>query len=188
MLGLALVERSFLMLPSHLSISKIGPESEVVLQNLFQYYLHDMAEWFEIDTEADGSYSYDTSSIWENGYDAYLAKVCDSITGFALVGSAAEWLGDMGAHDVHEFFVIRRFRRSGFGQRMATLLWNERPGKWLVRVLESNAPAVLFWRTAISNYSRVSYEEEGRIVNGRPWRFFRFVSNNALPTSSSTQD
>src|SRR3954462_16031778 len=140
-----------LMLLSHLSISKIGPESEVVLHNLFQYYLHDMAEWFEIDTEA-------------------------------LVGSAAEWLADMGAHDVHEFFVIRRFRRSGFGQRMATLLWNERPGKWLVRVLESNAPAVLFWRIAISNYSLGSYEEEGRIVNGRPWRFFWFVSNSALPT------
>ena len=49
------------------------------------------------DGEADGSYSYDISSIWKNGYDAYVAKVCDSITGFALIGSAAEWLGDMGA-------------------------------------------------------------------------------------------
>ena len=165
------------MSPSNLLISKIGPESEVLLRNLFEHYLHDMAEWFEIDTQADGSYSYDTSWIWKTGCDAYLAKVVDSIAGFALVGPADEWLGDVGAQDVHEFFVIRGFRRSGFGQRMATLLWNERPGEWLVRVLELNAPAVLFWRTAISRHSRGSYEEEGRIFKGRPWRFFKFVSN-----------
>jgi len=138
-----------------------------------------MAEWFEIDTQPDGSYTYDTSSIWENGYDAYLAKVGDSIVGFALVGSAVEWLGDIGAHDVHEFFVMRGFRRGGVGQRMATVLWDERPGNWLVRVLEANAPAVLFWRIAISTHSHGSYEEEGRVVNGRPWRFFRFVSIGA---------
>ena len=167
MLGLASVERQFLMSPSDLLISRIGPESEVLLQNLYEHYLHDMSEWFEFDTKADGSYSYDTSLVWKNGYEAYLANIGSSIAGFALVGSAVEWLGDVGAHDVHEFFVIRRFRRSGFGQRMAKLLWSERPGEWLVRVLAANSPAVLFWQTAISSYSRGSYEEQGRIVSGR---------------------
>jgi predicted acetyltransferase len=155
--------------PSNLSISKIGPESEVVLRNLFEHYLHDMSEWFEVD-------AYDVSSIWQNRYDAYLAKIGDSPAGFALVGSADEWLGETGAHDMHEFFVIRGFRRSGCGQRMATLVWNVYPGEWLVRVLELNAPAVLFWRTAISSHSGGAYKEEVRIVKGRPWRFFRFVS------------
>ncbi|HEY1205538.1 MAG: hypothetical protein ABSH46_05540 [Bryobacteraceae bacterium] len=175
----ARIERSFLMSPPSLLISKIGPESDVLLRNLFEHYIHDMAEWFEIDTKADGSYSYDTASVWENGYDAYLAKAGASIAGFALVGPAAEWLGGISAYDVREFFVIRRFRRRGFGQRMATLLWNERPGEWLVRVLEANAPAVIFWRTAISNRSHGSSAEEGRIVGGRPWRYFRFVSSGA---------
>jgi predicted acetyltransferase len=165
-------------LPSDVVISKIGPESDVLLRNLFEHYIHDMTEWFEIDTQADGSYSYDTSLIWANNYDAYLVKVRESIAGFAVVGSAVEWLGDIGAHDVHEFFVIRRFRRKSVGRRMAELLWNERPGDWLVRVLESNAPAVRFWRSAITNHARGSCKEEGRLVNGRAWRFFRFVSGS----------
>ena len=165
------------MAPSNLLVTKIGPESDVLLRNLFEHYIHDLAEWFEIDTKADGSYSYDTSLVWKSGCDAYLAKVGNSIAGFAVVGSAVEWLGDIGAHDVQEFFVIRRFRRNGIGQRMATLLWDEHPGEWLVRVLELNAPAVAFWRSAISSYSGGSHAEEGRMVNGRPWRFFRFVSN-----------
>ncbi len=173
---------------SNLLISKIGPESDVLLRNLFEHYIYDMAEWFQIDTEADGSYSYDTSSVWENGYQAYLAKLDNSIAGFALVGSAVEWLGDMSTHDIHEFFVLRRFRRSGVGQRMATLLWNAYPGEWLVRVLEVNAPAVAFWRTVILSYSDDSYAEEGRMVNGRPWRFFRFVSNGAAPAFQTGTD
>jgi len=155
------------MSPSNVSISKIGPESEAVLQDLFDQYLQDMAEWFAID-------SYDVSSIWAKGYDAYLAKVDDSLAGFSLIGSME------GAHDVHEFFVTRSFRRSGVGQRMAMLLWDERPGEWLVRVLEANAGAVLFWRTAITKYSGGSYAEEGRSVRGRPWRFFRFMAQPAI--------
>jgi predicted acetyltransferase len=164
------------MLASDLSLSKMGPESDLVLRNLFEHYVHDMAEWFDIDTKADGSYSYDTSPIWRNGCEAYLAKLGDSIAGFAIAGPAAEWPGGAGALDVREFFVIRRFRKHGVGSRMAGLLWGRHPGEWLVRVLEVNAPAVLFWRTAISSHSRNCFEEERRMVSGRPWRFFRFVS------------
>src|SRR5882724_10719387 len=101
----------YVMSQPDLSISKIGPESDLLLRNLFEHYIHDMTEWFEIDTKADGSYSYDTSQVWKSGSDAYLARVGDSIAGFALIGSAADWLGGTAAHDVREFFVIRRFRR-----------------------------------------------------------------------------
>jgi predicted acetyltransferase len=158
-------------MPSHLALSKIGPESDLVLRNLFEHYIHDMSEWFGIDTQADGSYSYDTSLVWEQGWDAYLAKLDDSLAGFALIGSAAEWLGGPG-YDMHEFFVLRKFRRSGVGRLMAARLWTENPGEWLVRVLAANTPAVAFWRSAIPG----SHKEEGRIVHGRAWRFFTFLS------------
>ena len=167
------------MPPPNLVISKIGPGSDVLLGNLFEHYCHDMSEWFELDTGVDGRYSYDTASVWEKGYDAYLAKVGGSIAGFALIGSGGEWLGDIGAHDVHEFFIMRKFRRHGVGRSMATFLWNEHPGEWLVRVLEANAPALTFWRGEISTYSLGLYREERQIVNGRPWKFFRFGSNRA---------
>jgi predicted acetyltransferase len=164
------------VLPLDLKISTMGPESDALLRNLLEHYVHDMSEWFEIDTHADGSYSYDTSHVWENGYEAYLAKIGESIAGFALIGPADEWLGDTAARDVHEFFVLRKFRRGGVGQSMATRLWSERPGEWLVRVLEVNRPAVLFWRAAVSSHAGGLYREEERIVNGRPWRFFHFES------------
>jgi predicted acetyltransferase len=164
-------------MPPNLVISKIGPESDALLQNLAEHYCHDMSEWFDIDTDADGRYSYDTAALWEKGYDAYLARVDDSIAGFALIGCAHEWLGDVSAHDVHEFFILRKFRRRGIGRSMARFLWSEYPGEWLVRVLEANTPAVTFWRCEISAYSGRAYGEAQRIVKGRDWNFFRFVSN-----------
>jgi predicted acetyltransferase len=167
--------------PPDLAISRIGPEADALLRNLFEHYCHDMSEWFDFDTGADGSYSHDTASVWAGEHEAYLATIGGSIAGFALIGSASDWLGDIVARDVHEFFVMRRFRRRGVGRRMATLLWNGHPGEWLVRVFEANAPAVVFWRDAISGYSLGSYREEQRVVDGRPWRFFRFVSNAPVP-------
>jgi predicted acetyltransferase len=164
-------------MPPNLVISKIGPESDALLRNLAEHYCHDMSEWFGLDTGADGRYSYDTVSVWANGYDAYLAKVDDSIAGFALIGPAREWLDDVSAHDVHEFFIMRKFRRRGIGRSMARFLWNEYPGEWLVRVLEANVPAVTFWRCEISSYSAGSYAEAQHVVNGRRWKFFRFVAN-----------
>jgi predicted acetyltransferase len=140
-----------------------------------------MSEWFDVDTLPDGSYAHEASSILAKEHEAYLARIGTSIAGFALIGSSANWLGDIDAHDVHEFFVIRKFRRRGVGNEMATLLWNEHPGEWLVRVFEANAPAVLFWRAAISGYSLGAYQEERRVIDGRSWRFFRFVTSRTRP-------
>jgi predicted acetyltransferase len=171
-------------MPPSLSFLKIGSESEAVLRKLCQHYLRDMAEWFEVETNPDGRYAYDISAIWEKGYQAFLAKVDDSAAGFALVGSADEWLGEVGAdvdaYDVHEFFVLRRFRRGGVGQHMANHIWNEHAGVWLVRVLEANAPALAFWRAVIANRTCKFHEEEARLVKGRPWVFFRFTSGGSV--------
>lgn len=75
-------------------ISRIGPESGVLLRNLFEHDCHDMSEWFDFNTEADGSYSYDTASVWAKAHRAYLARIGTSIAGFAVIGSGADWLGD----------------------------------------------------------------------------------------------
>jgi len=157
-------------------MTRIGPESDRLLRNLFELYIHDMAQWFDIELKADGTYSYDTTKVWSKGWAAYVARMGGAIAGFGLIASAEEWIGEQGVSDVREFFVIRRYRRNGLGRKMAETLWNQRPGEWLVRVLEENTPAVGFWRETIARYSGNRYREESRIVNGRSWLFLRFAS------------
>jgi predicted acetyltransferase len=164
------------MTARELTLSRVGPEADPVLRNLFEHYLHDMSEWFQFDTQADGSYSYDTPTLWKRPGFVYLARVHGALAGFALIGSGQQWLGDAGAgvQDVHEFFVLRRYRRDGLGRELATRVWKQHPGDWLVRAAEANRPAVAFWRNAIASHTAGSYLEEERQANGRFWRYFRF--------------
>lgn len=157
-----------------LVISKIGPQTGPLLRNLFEHYVHDMSEWLDIDTKADGSYSFDTSKFWKREFDVYLAKLDGAIAGFAIAGSAAPWLGEVGGRDVHEFFVLRKFRRSGVGRQLAQHIWDAQPGEWLVRVFDDNRPAIPFWRNAVAVYTGDCYQEEQRNVKDRQWRFFHF--------------
>lgn len=151
-----------------LAVTKIGPESEPLLRNLFEHYAHDMSEWFEFDTQADGSYSFDVSKYC--GDEVFLARCDGALAGFAIVGAVD------GAHDLREFFVLRRFRRRGIGRELAECIWNAHPGLWVVRVAEANLAAVPFWRKAVQAYARRDYREEAVFEKGRDWRLLRFTS------------
>jgi len=157
----------------HLDIRQVGPESEPILLNLFEYYLHDMAEWFKFDIGNDGRYGYDLSRHWEQKDPVYLAYMDDKPVGFALLSTAGKWLEEPNI-DVEEFFIVRKVRRSGVGKQFISTLWERQTGTWLIRVLEANLPAVPFWRNTISDYTNDDYREDRRIVDDEPWCFFSF--------------
>jgi predicted acetyltransferase len=170
------------MSSSSFEITRVGPESEPILLNLLEYYLHDMAEWFQFDIGDDGRYGYDMSRHWEKDDAVYLARVDGKPAAFAFLSTAGKWLED--AHiDVEEFFVVRRFRRTGIGKRFISTLWDQQTGIWLIRVLEANAPAVPFWRNSVSSYTGDDYREDQRMVDGQNWSFFSFDN-----TSTGTHD
>ncbi|MBI3782263.1 MAG: GNAT family N-acetyltransferase [Deltaproteobacteria bacterium] len=161
------------------TIDRVGPESNQILVNLFEHYLHDMAEWFRFDVGADGRYAYDVSPHWRNNDSVYLARVDGALAGFVIVGSAEPWTNDPASLDIREFFVIRRHRHSGVGRDMAHHVWNRHRGRWLVRVLEANLPAVPFWRKTIAAYSKGRYAEQ--VVtpdDGKRRLFFSFDNRN----------
>jgi predicted acetyltransferase len=157
-----------------LSIARIGQEAAPILENLFEFYLHDMAEWFRFDVGADGRYGYDLSRHWERGDKIYLARVGGAPAGFALVGPAPEWLNDPTARDVEEFFVVRRHRHSGLADTLARTIWDAEPGRWRVRVFEGNVPAVPFWRRIVGEYTAGNFTEQRLPNNNRQWAVFGF--------------
>jgi predicted acetyltransferase len=48
-----------------------------------------------------------------------------------------------------EFFVMRKYRRTGLGTEAARLVLGRFPGSWEVRQLEANVAGSNFWRSAI---------------------------------------
>ncbi len=172
------------MTPPPLRIEQVDRTYEKVLHNLFSHYLHDMAEWFEFDTEDDGSYSYPTSSIWDQGCDVFIAFADSKPVAFAIVDEAASRVPGSSGRDLKEFFVIRRHRHSGVGRMVARHVWDAYPGAWLVRVLRRNRPAVAFWPAAIADYTEGQFHEHLHVGDdGKQWCYFTFGNGSGAATA-----
>jgi len=167
------------MLPTGFQVVLVDESADPILHNLFEFYLHDMAEWFEFDQTIAGNYTYDTNEVWQSGIDVHFLYHGKIPVGFGLVGSAEEWLPGKSAKDMDEFFVVRRHRRSRLGRAFATYLWESYRGPWLVRVLQNNLPAIAFWRSIIASHTDGHYREDKHKIKERHWSHFTFNSSEA---------
>lgn len=139
---------------------KVVPVSESekdVLANLMQLYRYDSSEYN--DDEIDPSGKFDIGSYFdfywtEAERHPFFIKSEDQLVGFALVREF-----EPAKYSIAEFFVARKYRRSGIGKRAAYLLFNRFSGEWHVAQEEDNIPAQLFWRAIIAEYCGGDFEE-----------------------------
>ena len=115
-----------------------------VLRRLVELYRYDFSEFDGADVDPHGEYGYRFFDHYWTDADRhpFLFRVDEEWAGFALVRS-----GD--PHDMAEFFVMRKYRRSGVGRRAARDVLARFPGRWTVRQQLTNPAATTFWRTAI---------------------------------------
>lgn len=127
-----------------------------VVQNLLELYQHDFSEFDDRDVDAQGLYGYPyLDQYWsEADRRPFLFDVDGQWAGFALLH-----LGP--PIDMSEFFVMRRFRRSGVGREAALQLFRKFPGTWQIRQLPRNPIAALFWRSTIPVDYRELENEDG---------------------------
>ena len=150
-----------------------------LLSNLLELYLHDLSEAFPIDVGADGRFGYELlPSYWSEPEKrfAFLIRSGSQLAGFALVTRGSPVTDDPEHLDVAEFFVLRRYRRTGIGRQAAFLLWNRLPGEWVVRVSEANRAGLPFWRAAVDQYTSGTFSERARDGDPHGWRVFTFRS------------
>ena len=153
-----------------------------LIENLLQLYLHDLSEAFPIDLGPDGRFAYDTLPLYwiETARRfAFLIRYRATVAGFILVTRGSPASDDPDVFDVAEFFVLRRYRRSGVGRRAAILIWDRFPGRWIVRVSEGNRGAVPFWRNVIAEYTNAGAIEHARPGSPNNWRVFTFQSQES---------
>ena len=115
-----------------------------VLRNLLELYQHDFSAFEDADVDSHGLYGYRyLDNYWtEPDRHPLLFRVDGNWAGFALVRAGAP-------HDMAEFFVMRRYRRSGVGTTIAREVFARFPGEWQVRQMTTNTAATAFWTRAI---------------------------------------
>ena len=155
-----------------------------VLANLFELYAHDLSADFQLDVGPDGRFGYPRlASYWRepDRRFAFLVRVGSQLAGFVLVTRGSPVTSDAADLDVAEFFVLRRYRRSGVGRQSALALWTQMPGHWIVRVAARNPGALLFWTCVIADYTEGQFTQRLATAPGKQWTVLSFDSLSRRP-------
>ena len=130
-----------------------------VVQNLGRFYVYDFSEYTGWTCPDDGLFGCrGFAAYWDDdNRSAFVIRVDGELAGFALINGSGIYEGV--DHDVDEFFVLRKFRRKGVGQFVAHCLFDRFPGRWQVRQLLQNTPAIAFWRRVVQRYTAGQFEE-----------------------------
>ncbi|MCP8967640.1 GNAT family N-acetyltransferase [Ectobacillus ponti] len=137
----------------NLVIEKAELEKKSVLRRLMELYKYDFSEFDPEDVNEHGLYEYMYLDHYFTDADRFpfFFKVDGRYAGFALIRK-------MEAHySMAEFFVMKKYRKSGIGKQAAQELFQRFPGTWEVAEMEENVPAQHFWRKVIGAYA--AYEE-----------------------------
>ena len=157
----------------NVEIVPIPEDRQDVLFQLWQLYVYDFSELDGGDVGEDGRYA---SSIYLGEYwrdprrHPYVVRVDGKLAGFVLVHRRERLADDPGVTRMAEFFIMRKYRRRGVGELVATRIFDQFPGRWDVSEIAQNVGAQAFWRRVIGRYTGGRFEE--RTVNGRPVQFF----------------
>lgn len=142
------------------TLAKVSAAERPLLAQLLQLYLHDFSDFQHDEVDEEGRFGFSwLNDYWTKpGFHALLLRVQGKPAGFALVEEAgADLLPDH--HYVAEFFVLRAYRRAGYGRAMAWALFDRFPGQWKVVQIRENVPAQIFWRRVINDYTAGHYAE-----------------------------
>lgn len=118
------------------------------LQQLLELYQYELSDIWPQDLDAEARYGYDLSRhVKAERFFAHVAQEGTQYAGFALVAPAAVTRNE--GWWMEQFFVLRRYRKSGVGLQLARHVFHSHPGLWEVGQMPANAAARAFWRTVI---------------------------------------
>jgi predicted acetyltransferase len=158
---------------SRLELIPAGLEHQPVLANLLELYIHDFSQFVPTDIAEDGRFGYHKLPLYWSDPRRYpfLARLDGSWAGFALVQKIENDICDMA-----EFFVLRRYRRTGLGAELASRIWLRFPGPWQIRVRAANRPAQPFWESTIARFTGHPTRSTTFQADGADWHLFSFES------------
>ena len=141
---------------------------------MLELYIHDFSEFTPVNLGEDGRFGYSALALYwsDPKRQPFLARTDGQWAGFALLKREAG--PEEEVWDMTEFFVLRRFRHLRIGTELAENIWRNCPGKWQIRVMESNVPASKFWESCIERFTGHAVSPSAVQADGIAWRRYSF--------------
>ena len=143
----------------NLEVTLVDYKDKDVLRHLMEFYMYDFSEMEDLDVNAHGRFEYKyLDHYWtDDERYPYFILVDGKYAGFVLVRKHGVLKED--SFFIAEFFVMRKYRRIGVGQRAATQVFDRHRGVWEVGQIRNNLVAQAFWRKVIHQYTNGQFFE-----------------------------
>jgi len=150
-----------------------------ILRQLIELYEYDFSEFDQKDLNEYGFYGYRyLDHYWtEEARHPFFIKVNGELAGFVLVNDYCYLLKDPESRSIAEFFVMRKYRRTGVGKTVACRIFDLFPGKWEVIQHKNNLPAIIFWEAVINEYTRGRFKKDQ--VQTEHWQGQALIFDNS---------
>lgn len=139
---------------------RVEKEQFDLLENLMSLYLHDLSAFStELKINEKGKFVYEGLEYYlsEKELRPFFIYYKDELSGFALL-NGGKFVSLAVDYSIHEFFILKAFRKNGLGKKAAKIIFNEYPGKYKIEQLAGNHAATRFWR-AVYNENNIAYNE-----------------------------
>lgn len=134
-----------------------------LIQNMWLFYIYELGRYcaFNKGWECPVNLEFipdDLTPYFSAPNQAFLIKVNHEVAGFILLNKTGvqpniDW-------NMAEFFILAQFQGKGIGQSIANELWKTHRGGWEVSIIPENKPALVFWRKAVSAFTKSCYTEK----------------------------
>ena len=161
-----------------LLLEPITVDQKSVFVQMMNLYDYDFTEFDNRDINEHGYFGYPyTDYLWNEGCRfPFFIRVDGRLAGFVIVkrndSENFSFLTERDAHHINEFFVMKKYRRTGVGTFAARAAFDMFRGKWEVCQMQNNHPARRFWKKVIEGYTKGEFKECG--TEGDEWVGFVF--------------
>lgn len=139
----------------NIKIIPVDKTQSSVLRQLMELYDYDFSEFTKEDINEHGFFGYGyLDRYWtDETKHPFFIMVDGNFAGFVLVGKFCKYAKSENAHNIDEFFVMRKYRRMNVGNFAAKYIFDLFKGEWEVKVLHVNKPGLPFWHKTINEYT-----------------------------------
>lgn len=133
---------------SEIKLVPIKLETKGILENLMTVYLHDLSGFADdLKVNKCGKFEYEGLELYftKEELKPYLIYLKDDIVGFVLLNTGKYVPQDID-FSIHEFFILKGFRRRGIGAIATKKLFDSYRGKYRIDQLANNKPVINFWK------------------------------------------
>jgi predicted acetyltransferase len=141
-----------------LHIHRARDEDFPALQQLLELYQYDLSDIWLQDLDAEARYGFDLTRHKQGTRSrAYIARLGEQYVGLALTAPAivtrteGTWM--------EQFFILKRYRRTGAGRALARHVLLDNPGLWELGQMPGNALATAFWRAVVGELTGGQFKE-----------------------------